>query len=72
MPILGTVIVALTAIIGFFIREWRTDRKIIGQLHEKVGKLENEIKAFHNGSSAAVVVDRVSTLWKLMVEQKEK
>ena len=71
VPILATIIATLMAIIGFFIREWRRDRAIIFQLHEKVAKLENDIKAFHNGSTAAVVVDRVNTLWRKMILEEK-
>jgi len=71
VPILATIIATLMAIIGFFIREWRRDRTMIFQLHEKISRLENDIKAFHNGSTAAVVVDRVNTLWRKMILEEK-
>ena len=72
LTILGTLVASLVAVITFFFREWRGDRKLIVTLHAKISCLENELKAFHNGSSAAVVVDRVNTLWRRVIESEKK
>lgn len=67
VPILGTLVALLAGIVTFFIREWRRDRQHITRLSEEMKAMKVEIAAFHNGSSAAVIVDRVRTLWEIII-----